>query len=310
MDFLEHHGILGMKWGIRRFQNKDGSLTDSGRKRYLNDDGSLTEKGQRAFVKNGQSTKRGKQYLESVKREHVNEDGTLTEKGKAVYKQIYGESADKRGLLVDMTTDDFIDKQMSNLGISSNNVLKKGSVMNRISNEETLDSTRKYVSILPFDNEEYGASYEFLPLDLSKNIYSYGYKANKDLKIASAQEVMEYAISKYGDKRIESLYNDYKYSRGKDEVNRLVEKDWSKQWMSEHTETVKKELSDFATKVMSDASSYRDGMSSNELMDYFSKKGYDAMIDIEDAMSYIYPIIVFNPKDSMSVSRKTIYGGG
>lgn len=31
---LEHHGILGMKWGIRRFQNKDGSLTSAGKKRY------------------------------------------------------------------------------------------------------------------------------------------------------------------------------------------------------------------------------------------------------------------------------------
>ena len=31
---LEHWGIKGMKWGIRRFQNKDGSLTAAGRKRY------------------------------------------------------------------------------------------------------------------------------------------------------------------------------------------------------------------------------------------------------------------------------------
>lgn len=31
---LYHHGIKDMKWGIRRFQNKDGSLTPAGRSRY------------------------------------------------------------------------------------------------------------------------------------------------------------------------------------------------------------------------------------------------------------------------------------
>lgn len=31
---LSHHGILGQKWGVRRYQNADGSLTEAGKKRY------------------------------------------------------------------------------------------------------------------------------------------------------------------------------------------------------------------------------------------------------------------------------------
>ena len=43
---LAHHGILGQKWGIRRYQNKDGSLTDKGRARYK-------KQIERAIQKNG-----------------------------------------------------------------------------------------------------------------------------------------------------------------------------------------------------------------------------------------------------------------
>jgi hypothetical protein len=32
--YLEHHGIKGMKWGVRRFQNEDGSYTSAGKRRY------------------------------------------------------------------------------------------------------------------------------------------------------------------------------------------------------------------------------------------------------------------------------------
>ena len=44
---LSHHGIKGQRWGRRRFQNDDGSLTPAGRERYLTSDGQLNERGQK-----------------------------------------------------------------------------------------------------------------------------------------------------------------------------------------------------------------------------------------------------------------------
>ena len=36
-NYLCHYGVNGMRWGVRRYQNSDGSLTTAGRKRYERD---------------------------------------------------------------------------------------------------------------------------------------------------------------------------------------------------------------------------------------------------------------------------------
>lgn len=48
---LCHHGVLGMKWGVRRYQNEDSSLTAKGMKRYSNVDTITSKKtGEKLYI--------------------------------------------------------------------------------------------------------------------------------------------------------------------------------------------------------------------------------------------------------------------
>lgn len=66
-DELIHYGILGQKWGVRRYQNKDGTLTNAGKKRYDSEMDKL--KKEERILKNKQRTKAKFDNLESKRKE-------------------------------------------------------------------------------------------------------------------------------------------------------------------------------------------------------------------------------------------------
>lgn len=90
-NYLEHHGILGMKWGIRRYQNSDGSLTPAGKVRYGSQMAKALQKGdQKSYDEIRSKIKEGSDndLLEKVANQ-------LNDSGKKASKKNYSDALKK-----------------------------------------------------------------------------------------------------------------------------------------------------------------------------------------------------------------------
>lgn len=66
---LSHYGIRGQKWGVRRFQNKDGSLTAKGRKRYSDSDEDIKKMSNEELRSRIDRLRNEKKYMDLTKKE-------------------------------------------------------------------------------------------------------------------------------------------------------------------------------------------------------------------------------------------------
>lgn len=73
---LMHYGVLGMKWGVRRYQNTDGTLTEAGKRRLKrtarvsNAANKAIETGRK--IKNNSVTERAKQMSDAELQTQIN----------------------------------------------------------------------------------------------------------------------------------------------------------------------------------------------------------------------------------------------
>ena len=187
---LTHHGIKGMKWGVRRFQNKDGSLTPAGRRRY-----DEPNQGTNSTNKKTQNTKSKSLHRLKLEEKYRNEGLSKEEAEQKAIKRIKAEAyiAAAAGITVASCL-----AYAKYKNYTTDKVFKENTEFQRIMrlspNAIIRDDSRQYIAINKRDKVKYKGLYAQRLNDLNKTpksieqglkVYDVTMKNKKEMRVAS-----------------------------------------------------------------------------------------------------------------------------
>lgn len=296
-DSLAHHGIVGQKWGIRRYQNPDGSLTPEGKLRYRNtfkDDSVLSSaKNQKLSSK---KIKKAMQIRNNYVK-HLGEELGI-KNGKAIKKkELNAKDADVN--------------------------IKTGSKLTHISTADSkqlnseLSDRPMYVSFLPSDVKSYKGFYgTALRHNSGNDVYENTVTTKREIKVPSHEKQVQMFTKFFmenPDVVADGLATTYwaydPNKRSKKEWKNIVLNDFPKSMIQ--TDAYLTFITGYCLPdEVPKTKSYTNSLS--QFKSYVNKNGYNALIDENDVLNNSYmlankPLILLNPKETIkSVTSKKL----
>lgn len=209
LDELVHHGIKGQKWGRRRFQYEDGSLTPAGKERY-DDDGPSERSSKESETPKVKSSSKGttseikpKEYKipESKSKHRLNLEEKYKSQGlsekeaeQAAAKRIRAEQYTAAAAAVTVTACVAYCKYKN---YTDDKVYKSGTEFQRVmalNKDQPIHEGRQYLAVNKLDKLKYRGVYakELAgKVDADKELYNVTVKAQQDIKVASRKNAQK-----------------------------------------------------------------------------------------------------------------------
>ena len=298
---LYHHGIKGQKWGVRRFQNKDGSLTPAGKKRY--DEPNVGRKTKEA--KTYKIPKNKSLHRLQLEEKYMKNGMTREQAEQAAAKRIRTEQFVTAAAVVTVASAVAYAKYK---GYTSDKIIKENSDFQRIMrldpNAELRKDSRLYATIDKKDKVLYkGMFADHLTKMKSdnENIYDITVRNRKEIRIASEKRARDTFVNLFKNDKdfksefIERLEKDgYEVSKGRlDGIFNKIRKDSN----SLSDRELRGKAYDLFNVMLAEQGE-RTERNANRFYDALREQGINAVKDINDSKINNYhaklPVILFD----------------
>lgn len=304
-DELYHHGIKGQKWGVRRFQKKDGTLTSAGKKRY--DDSSDNKKSKHRTKLEGKYISEGLSREEAIKKA---DNRIKTEKILAIVG----------GVTVAAAATYLVTKAVKE---RTDQVIKSGSKFQRIEGTKKIFGSKDrnlhdafYVTNNRYDNQNYQDAFGFQKKDHYGKAYRLDIETTGDMKIASQKKARDtfkqLLYESTGDDKFEYKFWAKQDLRGNHQVSdKYMDAIDRGKKVPDHI--IRKLYDNYNSNLVGKAEDRNTARARQKFYDALKKQGYSGVQDINDLkwskLRGKNPLIIFDKskttvKDVVDISDK------